>query len=89
MLALDSSGEKFDKRPFSDFVIGPDADQDCVSPDPEGKISTPHSNSFLDLNGDCMPDIFLQKSRRKDKGVEHYSEIYIQKQAGGQQKYCL
>ena len=59
MVAQDSSGEKFDIRPFSEFVIGPETDPDCVTPDPDGKISTPHSNSFLDLNGDCMPDIFL------------------------------
>jgi hypothetical protein len=47
-------------------------------------ISSPHSNSFVDLNGDCMPDLFLQKQRKVDEGnvetyFENYYEIYIQK----------
>ena len=31
----------------------------CKTPAPGDLISSPHSNSFLDLDGDCMPDIFL------------------------------
>jgi integrin alpha FG-GAP repeat containing protein 1 len=45
-------------------------------------ISAPHSNSFLDLDGDCMPDIFLQKQRIKfntprPSSYENYYEIYV------------
>ena len=54
-------------------------------------ISSPHSNSYLDLNGDCIPDIFLTKvSVDKDNKKRFYSEIYLQKMVkGGHGKYCL
>ena len=56
----------------------------CLDPTPGDMISSPHSNSFVDLNGDCMPDIFLQKQRaiKSDKGAtvyQNYYEIYVQK----------
>ena len=49
-------------------------------------ISEPHSNAFVDLNGDCMPDMLLGKT---DKVGNHYFEIYTSKIHEGKQKYCL
>lgn len=52
----------------------------CKTPTPGDLISSPHSNSFLDLDGDCMPDIFLQKTHINSDGSKvHYGEIYIQR----------
>lgn len=77
--AQDASGETFARHRFTDFLIPNEDDADCTLPDPDSFISTPHSNSFLDLNGDCMPDIFLQKTApvpgEKDK-FHNYYEIY-------------
>lgn len=53
-------------------------------------ISNPHSNSYLDLNGDCIPDIFLTKEKvDADKKKSYYGEIYLQKLFDGNNKYCL
>lgn len=45
------------------FIIpeGEGINKNCLAPDTDDYFSSPHSNSFIDLNGDCMPDIFLQK----------------------------
>lgn len=57
-------------------------------------MSSPHSTSFLDLNGDCMADIFMQKTRfnTDSKGkvtYQHYYEIYLARMMDGNLKYCL
>jgi len=90
MVGKDSRGEKFEKKPFKAFLIDHEEDPDCRSPEDDDIISTPHSNSFLDLNGDCMPDIFLQKtgvvSKAKGSGgtaYHNYYEIYTQRQSHG------
>jgi hypothetical protein len=78
-LGLDSVGENFSLDvDISEFLIPNSEDQSCKDPDTNDIISSPHSNSFVDLNGDCMPDIFLQKQRGKTI-YENYYEIYIQK----------
>ena len=66
-VAQDASGETFARHRFADFLIPNEDDADCTLPDPDSFISTPHSNSFLDLNGDCMPDIFLQKRKNDEE----------------------
>jgi hypothetical protein len=61
-LGEDSLGEKFKLNvDINDFLISNAEDPSCKNPVAEDIISSPHSNSFVDLNGDCMPDIFLQK----------------------------
>lgn len=40
----------------------------------EDKIAIPHSNSYLDLDGDCMPDLFLTK---ENANGTVYFEIYV------------
>ena len=69
---------------FSSFLL---EDPECLSPNAD-IISNPHSNSFLDLDGDCIPDIFMQKL---DSNGTPYYEIYIQKQVKNSQvqKFCL
>lgn len=73
----------FDFKDFDDFLIKNEDDDECENPTEGDFISSPHSNAFLDFNGDCMPDIYLSKISNKTK--EHYYEIYMQK-AG---KFCL
>jgi len=34
-------------------------DPACLAPAEHSLLSTPHSAAFLDLDGDCMPDLFL------------------------------
>lgn len=59
---LDKAGTKFDiNDKFNNYLI---KDKDelgnvCYSPVAEDFISSPNSNSFIDLNGDCMADIFM------------------------------
>jgi len=62
-LGKDTNGEKFAIKDFSSFIIKSSEMEGCLDPTPGDVISSPHSNSFIDLNGDCMPDIFLQKQR--------------------------
>ena len=82
------------KHDFFDFVL--DESEECLAPNKEDMISTPHSNAFLDFNGDCAPDIVL--SRIKEVSYNEYFpyyEIYLQKvvknaETGENEvKYCL
>ena len=59
LVAQDDVGEKFDLRDFEYFLVDPSDDESCVKPQYGDIMSAPHSTSFLDLNGDCMPDIFM------------------------------
>lgn len=80
-LGLNKEGSLFDvNKKFRDYLI---KDMDilgnkCHSPVYEDSISTPHSSSFIDLNGDCMPDIFMQKQHKNTDGsFNNYYEIYV------------
>jgi hypothetical protein len=81
-LGLDTRGEKFKIFPFSDFLVSSQEDSRCQDPSPVDMISSPHSNSFVDLDGDCMPDIFLQKTKVTTdpntlaKYYQTYFEVY-------------
>jgi hypothetical protein len=55
---LDSISEKFETKSLNDYIITNDMDPTCMNPSND-VFSTPHSNSYVDLNGDCMPDIFV------------------------------
>ena len=52
---------------FNTFLITPEENPLCSMPSKEDLISWPHSNSFLDLDGDCIPDIFMQKVKKVTK----------------------
>ena len=80
---------------FSEFVLTPDQNADCAAVNTDDIISLPNSNSFVDLNGDCVPDLVLtrQKGSPADmadgtKQVETYYELYSQVFLDGQSKYC-
>lgn len=60
-LSSSSNSSSYLIKPFSDFVLTSKDNSMCLDPNYSDIISTPHSNSYLDLNGDCMPDIFLTK----------------------------
>ena len=86
MMAIgqDSIGQQFVVQPFSDFLITHEQDNRCLNPTAADQISSPHSNSYVDLDGDCMPDIFLQKQKRlsnPDSSIYYYNyfEVYTQK----------
>jgi len=53
----------------------------------------PNSNAFIDLNGDCLPDLVLtrQTGNPEDstKPVNTYYEIYSQLFVDGKPKFCL
>ena len=59
LISKDGIGQNYEPQLFSDFVLSNDENPDCIDPYFNDTISSPNSNSFLDLNGDCMPDIFL------------------------------
>jgi integrin alpha FG-GAP repeat containing protein 1 len=72
------NGTAWISSPFSNFIL-----DRKVNP---CKISNPHSNAFVDLDGDCLPDIFLTCEtigppsyqiwlNRKDKGFIFHSHL--------------
>jgi hypothetical protein len=69
---------------FSDYLA---SDPACLTPQTQASLSIPHSAAFLDLDGDCMPDLFFTKERLD--GTLFY-EIYIQRMTtSNKQTYCL
>ena len=46
-------------KPLSEFLLTSVDDPDCEDLDLNDTISSPNSNAFIDLDGDCMPDLFL------------------------------
>ena len=81
----DSSRFKFIE--FKDMILSSADDSNCLDFNGEDEISSPHSNTFVDLNGDCIPDIFL--TRIEQSTGQLYYEVYIQKLMKKQSKYCL
>lgn len=59
---------------FDEFVVSPDVDAGCAQPSLDDSLSSPHSASFVDLDGDCRPDILLTRVGNDRKP---YLEVYI------------
>jgi hypothetical protein len=80
-------------KPFSDFIMTKEDNPGCLQPSPTDILSSPHSNSFVDFDGDCIPDLFLQKTKKQIvDGKTLYSvyyEIYIQKALNDSNRFCL
>lgn len=57
----------------------------CLDPVATEQLSKPHSATYVDLDGDCMPDLFLTRKN----GDEYTFEIYIQTIKNKEQRYCL
>jgi integrin alpha FG-GAP repeat containing protein 1 len=69
--------QKFDSNLVQSWMYSLDAEQDFVPQDivldPSDRvceISHPHSNSFLDLDGDCLADLFLLCENRGKKSFQ-------------------
>jgi hypothetical protein len=65
---------------------------DCKPPQANSVLSIPHSAAFLDLDGDCMPDLFLTKEVFDEAGnpTGYIYEIFNQVQTSeNRQIYCL
>eukprot|EP00826_Nyctotherus_ovalis_P021807 TRINITY_DN1710_c0_g1_i3.p1 TRINITY_DN1710_c0_g1~~TRINITY_DN1710_c0_g1_i3.p1 ORF type:complete len:379 (+),score=88.74 TRINITY_DN1710_c0_g1_i3:753-1889(+) len=64
--------------PFTDFI---DTSSTCLSKELH-PFSKPHSAAFLDLNGDCLSDLFFTSA----SGSKKYHELWLRT---GPAKYCL
>ena len=64
---------------FSSFVSNAEG---CLQ-NPNTPFKKQHSNSFIDLNGDCAADLFLQST----DGENNYFEIWMKNTRDG--KFCL
>lgn len=86
-LGKSKDSSQFEFKDFSEFLITNAEDKNCLDWNEADLISTPHSNTYVDLNGDCIPDIFLT---RIDKNTQElYYEVYTQKLVNKKHKYCL
>jgi len=83
LIADDTVGEKFTNRDFESFLVSPEEDPTCQMPRRDDLMSTPHSTSFLDLNGDCMPDIFMQRQQAIEGSYGLYHDIYLSRNVNG------
>lgn len=81
----DSSSFKFIE--FKEMILSSNEDSNCMDFSGDDQISSPHSNTFVDLNGDCLQDIFL--TRIEQSSGQLYYEVYIQKLVENKSKYCL
>lgn len=63
---------------FKEFV---DPSSSCINKELH-PFSKPHSAAFLDLNGDCLSDLFFTSS----SGSEKFHEVWLRT---GVSKYCL
>lgn len=59
LVANDTMSEQFQEKDFRQFLVSPESASNCIEPAAGDYMSSPHSTSFLDLNGDCMADIFM------------------------------
>lgn len=71
--------------PFSSPTYQNTQDPECLTPVPTSVLSTPHSAAFFDIDGDCMPDLFLTKQNDYADGQTNNTvyEIYIQRMVDG------
>lgn len=77
---------------FADYVLTAEQNADCKTPNTADMISMPNSNAFIDLNGDCVPDLLLTRQSAmpaSGANVSTYYEIYSQIFVDGASKYCL
>ena len=58
-LGQSQTSSDFTITDLSDFLLTSFDDPDCGDLDPADKLSTPNSNAFIDLDGDCLPDLFM------------------------------
>jgi hypothetical protein len=91
-LALGTSNiaSTFTFAPLSDFLLTSIDDPDCMDLNPTDTISIPNSNAFIDLDGDCLPDLFLTMNDSTNSYYRVFVQKLIQNSEGTfQSKYCL
>jgi hypothetical protein len=54
-----SNFDNFEEFDFKNYLVTPQENSMCQSPAEDDYMSPIHSTSFVDLNGDCAPDIFI------------------------------
>lgn len=52
-------------------------------------ISIPNSNAFIDLDGDCMADLFLTMTNGGTSYYRVFVQRLIENGASTEHKYCL
>ena len=63
MVAADSGQKIYQNKDFfQEFVLTNEQDPECEKANDKDPFSMPHSNAYLDLNGDCKADIFFQRT---------------------------
>jgi len=51
----------------------------CITPDKARALTNPHFNFYTDLNGDCVPDLFLTTVHKNSSGFTiNEMSIYLQ-----------
>jgi hypothetical protein len=64
-----SSPRTYEPTPFSEFVMSSAESKSCLDiPTPYLPLSSPHSVAFLDLNTDCLSDLFITSADTTSSG---------------------
>ena len=92
-----NDAKKWDQQEFySTYVLSSAEDPNCEDVSTSDPISFPNSNAFIDLNGDCLPEIVLTRQAGTPEtlgsksDVKTYYQIFSQVfDANGSSKYCL
>jgi hypothetical protein len=74
-LGTSSTEATFTFAPLSDFIMTSLDDPDCMDLNPADTISIPNSNAFIDLDGDCLPDLFLTMSDQNNS----FYRVFVQR----------
>ena len=68
---------------FTNYALSAQDNTDCKNPNTSDLISMPNSNAFIDLNGDCLPDLVLTRQAgtpdemaKDGSSVKTYYEVY-------------
>ena len=68
-LGKSATDAAFSFTPFANFVISSIDDPNCAEQNINDVLSIPNSNAFIDLDGDCLPDLFLTMT---NDGTSYY-----------------
>ena len=63
---------------FNDAIVGSEAESACMTPFVSKSMTTPHSTTMVDFDGDCMVDLFVTVQ----SGGKNYYETYIRRERG-------
>ena len=87
MVALGSrSDDSFtESNFFSKFVVATSDNKNCKTPNTSDALSVPNSNAFLDLNGDCVPELVLTRTGSSNNYYEIYQQVFVDDKS----MYCL